>query len=204
MVDYINRRGFRPAARVFAVSGAAVAVFAGGVLIGRTSSVDTVSDVRPARDVGCERGEQALAATAAAQLAVLVSRRVDGGQAAREAARGLGAAPEVADGFAGWAEQENPLYRHALFGATAVKVEARDGDRARVSVDGYWLRSADTAVGAGEVVNAMWTFWVVWRDGRWVPSSPPEATTLPGTAVHKASAFLRISSGFSAVPYVRC
>ncbi|CCH29301.1 hypothetical protein ABZ816_35615 [Actinosynnema sp. NPDC047251] len=202
-MDY-NRRGFQPAVKVLAMSGVAVAVFAGGVLFGRTTAGDAVSDARAARDVECERGDEALAATAAAQLAALVSRRVEGGQAVREAARRLGTGPEVAEEFAGWAEQENPVYRHALFGAAAVKVEARDGDRARVSVDGYWLRSADTAVGAGEVVSAMWTYWVVWRDGRWVPSSPPEAATLPAAAVHKASAFLRISSGYSAVPHVRC
>ncbi|WP_433264894.1 hypothetical protein ACQPZF_36400 [Actinosynnema sp. CS-041913] len=180
---------------------AIAAVFASGVVVGRQAPTD-----RPVEgpDLACERGDEALAAAAAAQLAVLVPQRVAGRQAARDAARALGAALEVAERFGQWAEQENPVYRHALFGATAVKVGERDGDRAQVTVDGYWLRSADAANGAGEFANALWTYWLVWRDGRWVPSSPPEATTLPGDHTGKAAAFIRIKDGFAGVPHVRC
>ncbi|XVV02721.1 hypothetical protein ACQPW3_36020 [Actinosynnema sp. CA-248983] len=155
-------------------------------------------------DVACERGDEAAAAAAAGQLAVLLSRRVEGSGATREAVRGWGAAPVVEEEFGRWAEQENPAYRHGLFGATAVRVARRDGDRVAVSVDGFWLRSADAANGAGEFVGALWTYWVVWREGRWVPSSPPEAVTVPGAHTHKALPFIRAQAGFSGVPYVRC
>ncbi|MEU4806408.1 hypothetical protein [Actinosynnema sp. NPDC023587] len=203
MVDYINSRVLRPVIKVLAVAGAAASLFTGGVLIGRVNA-DQAPVTQTSHDMECERGDDALAATAAAHLAVLVSQRVAGSQAVRDASGRLGARPEVAEEFGRWAEQENPAYRHGLFGATAVKVDTREGDRARVAVDGYWLRSGSTAVGAGEVTSALWTYWLVWRDGRWTPSSPPEATTLPEGAVHKSLAFLRISSGFVGVPYVRC
>ncbi|MEU7524717.1 hypothetical protein AB0A74_03195 [Saccharothrix sp. NPDC042600] len=135
---------------------------------------------------------------------MLVQRRVAGVGSVREAARELGAAPEVAEEFGRWAEQEDPSYRHALFGAIAVKVQRWDGDRVAVAVDGFWLRSAGSATGAGEFVNALWTYWLVWRDGRWVPSSPPEAVTLPGGHTHRALPFIRAQAGFTGVPYVRC
>ncbi|MFI9811462.1 hypothetical protein [Saccharothrix variisporea] len=145
-----------------------------------------------------------MTAAAAGQLAVLLARRVEGASTTREAVREWGAASEVEAEFGRWAEQENPVYRHGLFGATAVRVQRRDGDRVAVSVDGFWLRSADAANGAGEFVGALWTYWVVWREGRWVPSSPPEAVTVPGVHTHKALPFIRAQAGFSEVPYVRC
>lgn len=185
-----------------AAAGAAIGVaLAGCVLIGR-SMVDVPQPVTA--DVECARGDDAVAATAAAHLAVLVPRRVAGARAARDAARELGAAPEVVEEFGRWAGQENPVYRHGLFGATAVKVQRRDGDRVAVAVDGFWLRSADAANGAGEFSGALWTYWLVWRDRRWVPSSPPEAVTVPGAHTHKALPFIRAQAGFSGVPHVRC
>lgn len=194
-------RAARTTGIAFLAAATVATVFTAGVLIGWSVIGDRMQAVP---DTACERGDVAATAAAAGQLAVLLARRVEGPHATRETVREWGAAPEVEEEFGRWAEQENPVYRHGLFGATAVRVQRRDGDRVAVSVDGFWLRSADAANGAGEFVGALWTYWVVWREGRWVPSSPPEAVTVPGAHTHRALPFIRTQAGFSEVPYVRC
>ncbi|GAA3848876.1 hypothetical protein GCM10022243_13640 [Saccharothrix violaceirubra] len=145
----------------------------------------------------CEREE----AVAAAHLSVLLARRVDGAHAVRDAVRELGAEDGVVEEFGRWAERET--FRHALFGPVAVRVARRDGERVLVEVAGVWLRSADSAAGPGEVADALWSYWLVRRDGRWRPSSVPEVVT-SGSVLHPASAFLRARDGFREVPRVAC
>jgi hypothetical protein len=197
MVDYTDRRKSRTAAKALVSFFTAAALFGGGVVLGRSA-------VTPASDDACERSDPALAATAATQLSTLVSRRTSGNRAVERAVRNLGAEPPVVDDFRRWAEQEIPAYRHSFFGATAVRIDRREGDQAVVFVDGYWMRSAGAANGTGDFTSALWTYRLRWSDNRWVPEAPPEATTLPGTSTNKSIAYIRAQAGFTEVPHVRC
>jgi hypothetical protein len=208
MVNYTTPRSPRNVTKIAALGVAAVALFAGGIAVDRFVFTNTDSPSTAVAssipDEACARGDDALAASAAGQLAELVPVRVKGEQAAQETARKLGAAPEVAEKFGAWAAQEPATYRHAIFGASAVKITKREGDRATVSVDGFWLRSPEAANAGGEFMNALWSYTVVWSEGRWVPAAAPEATTLPGSTTNRALAFIRSQDGYSGVPYVRC
>lgn len=207
MVDYTSTR--RPnIVKTAVLSVAAVALFGGGIAADRFLFPQDKSAVTPSTapsdTESCERGDDALAAAAAGQLAELVAARVKGEQATQEVARTLGATPEVVATFGTWANQETSGFTHAFFGPTAFKIGKKDGDRVTVSVDGFWLRSPDAANAGGEFLNALWIYTLVWREGRWVPAAVPEATTLPGATTNRALPFIRIKDGYSGVPYVRC